>query len=125
MPAFQIIVAVAVPVGGPEITLCRGTCTLELRVCVDAGGRLAATLNDVVTPHCTLPSDGTEIWSGRLVRDCGGWIVEIPDESDEPLRRLHATTLRPGDHLTLGCQFDGNVEFRVVQASRAIAAEDG
>lgn len=124
MPAFQIIVVVAMPIAGPEAGPNGGRCTLELKVCVDSVGRLVPTFADVGTPHCRLLSDGEEVWSGRLGRDCGEWVIHSSMGDDEPLRRLRATTLRPGDHLTLGCPREGDVEFRVVQASRAVVILD-
>lgn len=119
------MLVVAVPVSSPKTGTCRSRCTLELNVCLDSCGWLASTLEDVLTPHCKLLLDGEEAWSGRLGWDSGGWVVHSGMGDDEPVRRLWASTLRPGDHLTLGCPREGEVEFRVVQASRATAMQDG
>jgi hypothetical protein len=86
--------------------------TLEMVVCVNAAGRLAATS---ALPRCRLLRERREVWSGTLRADEGQWIVHNNLGDDEPIRFLRVNTLRAGDHVRLCDPGGEEISFRVEQ----------
>ena len=91
---------------------------LEMVVCLNSRGQLAATMEDVVHQHCRFLRHGREEWSGRLKMDAGRWIIQSDPDDDEPIKLLQARTLRPGDHLTVRSPGNKAMDFRVEHVSR-------
>ena len=118
MPVFQIMHVVAAPVlqGLPKPDHERHI--LEMVVCLNSRGQLAATLEDVVYQHCRLLRHGREEWSGRLRMDEGRWIIQGDPDDDEPIKLLQVRTLRPGDHLTVNSPGNRAIDFRVERVSQ-------
>lgn len=113
MPVFQIMHVVAAPVLQGLRKTDHERDILEMVVCLNSRGQLAATLEDVVYQHCRLLRHGREAWSGRLRMDEGRWIIQADPDDNEPIKLLQVRTLRPGDHLTVISPGNRAIDFKI------------